>query len=191
VSSDSLYYRKHNPFISYKNIQTNSTRCAKIVAGTQLSTDISQGTLPTFAWYTSNIKNDGHDTDVTFAGNWLHTFLSSTGATSHFDVVLVTFDEDESDAPSNQVYTAIAGRAVTNAGTTDNTALNHYSVLKTLETNFGLGNLGENGVGDGFQFVIQYPASLTQVMSQEFKPPFVWQDPNRFQFHVVFLQNIV
>lgn len=47
-----LACRKHNPFISYANIQNNSTRCAKIVDGTQLSSDISQQTLPTFALYT-------------------------------------------------------------------------------------------------------------------------------------------
>jgi acid phosphatase len=63
--------------------------------------------------------------------------------TSHFDVVLVLFDEDAT-APSNQVYAAIAGKAVTNIGTTDATALNHFSLLATLETNFGLGNLGKS-----------------------------------------------
>jgi acid phosphatase len=93
-----------------------------------------------------NIKNDGHDTGVTFAGNWLKGFLASTGVTSHFDVVLVVFDEDAGGTTSNHVYAAIAGRAVTNVGTTDNTPLNHYSMLKTLETNFGLGNLGKNDV---------------------------------------------
>ena len=93
-----------------------------------------------------NIRNDGHDTGVTFAGNWLSGFLSSTSATSHFDVVVVTFDETASSGGVNHVYTAIAGRAVTNPGTTDNTPLNHYSILKTLEVNFGLGNLGKNDV---------------------------------------------
>jgi len=53
VMSDILY-RKHNPFISYTDIQKNSTRCAKIVDAPQLSTDISNGQLPTFAWYTVN-----------------------------------------------------------------------------------------------------------------------------------------
>ena len=93
-----------------------------------------------------NINNDGHDTDVTTAGNWLSDFLSSTGATSHFDVVLVTFDETKAQGGVNQVFTAIAGKAVTNPGTTDSTALDHYSLLKTLETNFGLGDLGKNDV---------------------------------------------
>jgi hypothetical protein len=58
----------------------------------------------------------------------------------------VTFDENETQTAVNQVYTAIARRAVTNKGTTVSTALNHYSVLATLEANFGLGNLGKNDV---------------------------------------------
>ena len=56
------------------------------------------------------------------------------------------FDEDAGGTTSDHIYAAIAGRAVTNVGTTDNTALNHYSLLKTLENNFGLGNLGKNDV---------------------------------------------
>ena len=82
---------------------------------------------------------------MTFAGNWLKGFLASTPVTSHFDVVMVTFDEDSGTVP-NHIYTAIAGRAVTNVGTTDSTALNHFSLLKTLENNFGLGNLGKSDV---------------------------------------------
>jgi hypothetical protein len=93
-----------------------------------------------------NIDNDGHDTGVTFAGNWLKGFLSSTNVASHFDAVLVTFDEDESHGAANQVYTAAVGKAVTKPGTTDKTALTHYSLLSTLEANFGLGNLGKNDV---------------------------------------------
>jgi hypothetical protein len=58
----------------------------------------------------------------------------------------VLFDEDSGDTTTNHIYAAIAGKAVTNIGTTDSTALNHYSLLKTLETNFNLGNLGKNDV---------------------------------------------
>jgi len=58
----------------------------------------------------------------------------------------VTFDETEAQTGANHVYTAIAGKAVTNKGATVSTALNHYSVLATLEANFGLGNLGKNDV---------------------------------------------
>ncbi|KIM39457.1 hypothetical protein M413DRAFT_446962 [Hebeloma cylindrosporum] len=144
-TSSGPYYRKHNPFISYKNIQTNPTRCAKIVDASKLATDISSGTTPTFAWYTPNLNNDGHDTGVTFAGNWLKNFLATTPVLTTFDVVMVTFDENAGASP-NKVYTAIAGKKVTTAGVTDSTALNHFSLLKTLENNFGLGNLGKSDV---------------------------------------------
>lgn len=143
-SSDALYYRKHNPFISYTDIQQNATRCAKIVDATQLQTDISSNNLPTYAWYTPNINNDGHNTDVGTAGQWLSGFISKNNLLSLYDVVLVTFDESETYSAPNQVYTAIAGRKVTNPGTQDNTALTHYSVLSTLEKNFALGNLGKS-----------------------------------------------
>jgi acid phosphatase len=35
----------------------------------------------------------------------------------------------------------------TNRGAVDHTALNHYSLLKTLEMNFGMGDLGKSDVG--------------------------------------------
>lgn len=142
-TQNGTYYRKHNPFASYTDITTNATRCAKIVDASQLQKDIKSNKLPTFAWYTPNINDDGHDTNVSFAGQWLSGFLKSTSLLSHYDVVLVTFDESETYLPPNSVYTAIAGRAV-KAGKNDSTALTHYSVLATLEKNFALGNLGQN-----------------------------------------------
>jgi acid phosphatase len=57
VPIDPADSRKHNPFISYANIQTNSTRCANIVDASQLATDIAAGMLPTFALYT--VTHDG------------------------------------------------------------------------------------------------------------------------------------
>ncbi|CAG8739677.1 15553_t:CDS:2, partial [Racocetra fulgida] len=61
-SGQHLYARKHNPFISMDDIRTNSTRCAKIVPGTQLDTDINNNAVPQFVYYTPNQNNDGHDT---------------------------------------------------------------------------------------------------------------------------------
>ena len=83
---------------------------------------------------------------MTFAGNWLNSFLASSNVLSAFDLVLITFDENEADTGDNQVFTAIQGQAVTSVGAQDGTTLSHYSVLATLEGNFGLGNLGKNDV---------------------------------------------
>src|SRR5262249_22845758 len=73
VSSSGTYQRKHNPFISYLNVQKNPARCANIVNATQLQTDIANGTLPDYSLYTPNMNDDGHDTDVNYASNWLQT----------------------------------------------------------------------------------------------------------------------
>ncbi|KAJ3143196.1 hypothetical protein HK101_003166, partial [Irineochytrium annulatum] len=54
------YARKHNPFISFTNIQSNKTRCANIVPATQLDVDAaSSDGLPDYIYYTPNLANDG------------------------------------------------------------------------------------------------------------------------------------
>lgn len=61
---------------------------------------------------------------------------------------MLTFDGG-SYSRNNQVYAVLLGSAVpTNKrGITIGTAYGHYSVLKTVEVNWGLGNLGQNDVG--------------------------------------------
>lgn len=50
------YARKHNPFISFKNIQTNPERCAKIVNADVLDEDIKNDTVPQYVFYTPNVS---------------------------------------------------------------------------------------------------------------------------------------
>jgi phospholipase C len=50
------YARKHNPFISFKNIQTNPERCAKIVNADELDEDIKNDTVPQYVFYTPNVS---------------------------------------------------------------------------------------------------------------------------------------
>ena len=61
---------------------------------------------------------------------------------------MLTFDEGKTTG-TNQVYAALLGSAVPAAkvGTTNSTRYNHYSLVKTAEVNWNLGNLGENDVG--------------------------------------------
>lgn len=50
------YARKHNPFISFKNISGNKQRCAKIVNSKQLDKDIANNNVPQFVFYTPNVS---------------------------------------------------------------------------------------------------------------------------------------
>jgi hypothetical protein len=137
------YVRKHEPFLSFTNVQNDPTRCAKIVPATQLQKDLDAKSLPQYSLYVPDLNNDGHDTGVGFAAKWLQGFLTplmKTPAFSQKNLVVITFDEGD-EGGSNQIYTLLLGDTV-KAGLRDNTKYNHYSLLRTVEDNFELGNLG-------------------------------------------------
>jgi len=143
TTSDGLYARKHNPFISFVNIQRNASRCANIVNANRLDSDLASGNLAQYMYYTPNMQNDGHNTGISFAGNYLNTLFSPR--LSKFPartLLLITWDEDNHQH-GNHIYTVALGSTIT-AGTKSNTRLTHYSLLRTVEDNWGLGNLGRN-----------------------------------------------
>jgi phospholipase C len=45
-----LYERKHNPFVSYLDVQSNPARMANIVDLSQFFTDLAANTVPDFVW---------------------------------------------------------------------------------------------------------------------------------------------
>ncbi len=55
-----LYERKHNPFISYTDVQTNPARVAKIVDFSQFSTDLANNSVPDYSWISPDQCNDMH-----------------------------------------------------------------------------------------------------------------------------------
>ncbi|KAL3683644.1 hypothetical protein R1sor_001666 [Riccia sorocarpa] len=145
-----LYARKHNPLISFTDVQTSSSRCNNIVPATNLAVDKANNAIPQVVLYVPNQCNDGHDPGVTYAGRFLDNFMTSTftgNAITGRTLVVITFDEN-SGTSGNQIYTALVpfGSLSITVGSTDNTNFNHYSLLKTIEQNFGTGNLGLNDV---------------------------------------------
>lgn len=142
------YVRKHVPFLSFKNVQTNPSRCAKIQDAAHLSNDISQGDLPDFSLYIPNLQNDGHDTGVRFADSWASRFVPWLLSNPKFtqDMLLIlTFDES-GPFGNNRIFTAISGDMVkSNVDLPElHSRLNHYNILRTIEDNFGLGTLGKS-----------------------------------------------
>jgi hypothetical protein len=140
------YVRKHVPFLSFVNIQKNPQRCANIVDDSGLAADISGGRLPDFSLFIPDIKNDGHDTGVAYADNWLSSYFGPLMQDPGFmkDMLLIiTFDEDDKSTSTNQIYTALYGPAVA-GGSVSASPYDHYSLLRTIEDTFGLGTLGKN-----------------------------------------------
>ncbi|KAF9116260.1 hypothetical protein BGX27_003853 [Mortierella sp. AM989] len=161
-----LYYRKHNPFISFNSISKNTNRCKNVVPATQFSTDLKNGILPNYMFYTPNIKNDGHDTTVKYAGEWLTGFLNPLLQNPSFlnrTLVVVTFDEaDDYTDEYNHILGLLLGDAVNGlANTVDSTFYTHYSLISTLENNWKLGNLNKNDVDPQLSNVFKIVASKT------------------------------
>ena len=143
TSPDSLYVRRHEPYISFRNIQADRARCERIVNAAQLQDDLAREALPQYSLYVPNLRNDGHDTGVAYADAWLQAFLSPLLQRPPFTrntLVVVTFDEN-AGARGNQIYTAFLGSMV-RPGATTGGRYDHYSLLRTIEDNYGVGTLG-------------------------------------------------
>ena len=142
--SSGNYYRKHVPFMSFANVSQNSARCLNIEDEKNFFDDFKSGSLPEFSMYIPNIKNDGHDTGVDYAGKWLGSSFGSllSNPAGLGDVLfIITFDESGLLSPNNQIYTVLLGANI-RAGAQNNQALNHPALLKMIEDEFSIGDLG-------------------------------------------------
>lgn len=140
-ASRGFYYRKHNPFISYLDIQKNSARCANIVNAAEFDRDVQNGNLPSYVFYVPNIKNDGHDTGVRYADHWYSSKFSALLNDPNFmqgSVLISTFDESGSGS-RNQIYTSIVGPNVRAGLYADPVGI--PSLLRLIEDNWDLGSL--------------------------------------------------
>ncbi len=146
------YARRHVPFLSFREVQQKW--CDRVIRVDSSEPDNffvqdARKGLVAYSFYTPNLNHDGHDTSSQVAGAWVTTFLNDTfpQRLRQGTLVVVTFDESGGNA-DNRIYTLFLGDMVKPANQQDPKALakpyNHYSVLRTIEDNFGLEPLTEN-----------------------------------------------
>ncbi len=139
------YVRKHVPFISFADVENNPANCSNVVNASQWQSDLAANSLPTFSFYSPNIDDDGHNTGPAFASQWfagfMHNLKQYPKATKGL-LVIATFDEGSRSSYTNHIYTALYGAGV-KPGSSSNLPYNHYSLLRTIETNLNLGTLGK------------------------------------------------
>jgi len=160
--SDPLFARRHVPFLCYPNIVSNRRRAANIVsAQATFASDLASGQLPNYVWYTPNLVNIGHsiqDSDgkvksaapgpetIANIATFLQGFLGDDPI-ARFPprtLIAITFDE-AFPYTEYDIYTLLIGDML-RAGTHRSKPYNHYSLLRSVEDNFGIGNLGRNDV---------------------------------------------
>jgi hypothetical protein len=158
-NSNALYASKHNPFINFTGTQG---ALASMVPDTQLATDLATSKLPNFSLVVPDQCHDMHgtgsctDTNAliaagdSYAGTTVRSIMASPVWKHGRNAIVITWDEDDySDA--GQPGTGCCGAdpggghvvtiVITNHGddhVVDNTAYNHYSLLRTMEAAFGL-----------------------------------------------------
>ncbi|MCC6137736.1 MAG: hypothetical protein IT287_03835 [Bdellovibrionaceae bacterium] len=138
------YARKHVPFLSFKNVSTDKKRCGYIQNSSQFAIDFESDQLPHYSMYVPNLKNDGHDTSIQYAGKWLISTFSDIwdNPQAASDVLfIITFDESKSKS-LNQIYTVLIHPEIA-PGSINTQSLNHYSLLRFIEDELGLGTLGK------------------------------------------------
>jgi acid phosphatase len=141
------YMQKHDPFVYYDNIRTDPGQFANVVPCTQLAKDLSAlGSTPSFGWITPDMTHDMHDGTVAQGDTWLSAavpaLLSTDAFTRRRSLLLITWDEND-DSPGNQVATLVIAQGVP-AGFKSQVPYSHYSLLRTIETAWGLAPLTAN-----------------------------------------------
>lgn len=129
-NDDDGYMRKHEPFISYLNIQKEHASCARIVNASHLAEDV-ESSMPDVSFYIPNQVNDGHNGTLEERVVRANAFLSRMMGTdprtgeplpdaakkpfqkflSQGGLLVITFDEPSvTGDPDQTLYTLLAGK---------------------------------------------------------------------------------
>jgi acid phosphatase len=146
--SSGLYEVRRNPFVYYRDIATNGTRCARVVpsgdAASALLGDLaSPSTAPNYLWLTPNSCNGMQTCRISVGDRYLSVLipkiLNSTVFQTRRAALVVTFAE----AYGFPIYHVWAGPVVKRAYVSSY-PYTHYSVLATIESNWNLAPLTPN-----------------------------------------------
>lgn len=129
------YARKHSPWVNFSDIPASANQ-----PYTSFPTDYTR--LPTLSWVTPNLQDDMHDGTIPQGDTWLKKNLDGYAqwAKTHNSLLIITWDEDEDDGGNNSIPTIFVGAKVKAGQYSEK--INHYTVLSTLESAFGLPALG-------------------------------------------------
>lgn len=158
-NSNALYASKHNPFINFTGTQG---ALSQMVPDDQLGLDLLTGHLPNYSLVVPDQCHDMHGTggcsDLTgliqagdqYVGTTVSQVMASPTWKKGNNAIVITWDEDDySDAGklgtgccgANPGGGHVATILITNhesGHVKDNTAYNHYSLLRTFEAALGL-----------------------------------------------------
>ncbi len=170
-----------DPFIFYKSIGGNSTRCASHVvpansSGKGLPDDNlvnalgSTSTASNYIWLTPNLCDNMHNCSILRGDSYLSKLvpliLNSYIFKTQKAALFITFDEGYGRYPTDYVYTVWAGPVV-KTEYKSSTQYSHYSLTSTIEAAWGLQPLTakDGGSPSMMEFFKTPPAPPTPLMA--------------------------
>ena len=156
-----LYAVKHNPFVYFASVQSGEDRdnsLRNVVDLNQLYIDLARDRVPNFAFIAPNQCHDMHGRGSTEVGpgcsvdanniaqgdatvKALVTGIKASKMWKEGNNVIVTvWDENDYSSLPNQVVT-IVDTSYAPTGISSDVPYNHFSLLKTIESGFGLRHL--------------------------------------------------
>ena len=152
------YSPDDQPFVQFTDVIENRTRCVAHIRDLgDFETAIANNNLPAFAWLAADDWWDGEGAwynkyDVAFSNlaqdKFLRTTLQPLIESAQWkqskSLLIVTWDEaDGWGWPDNHVPTILVGSpGLLRAGTVIQEHVDHYDLLRTIESALGLGDLG-------------------------------------------------
>ncbi|MBV8375259.1 MAG: acid phosphatase [Candidatus Eremiobacteraeota bacterium] len=125
-----LYARKHNPWVDFTSVPASDNLVYHGFPSSPQS----------LVWITPNLCHDTHDCLVGVGDKWFSENLPAIIAwdRAHDGLLIVTWDEADPDkSGQNHIPTLLVGPMVRPGGHNDQ-RVDHYSVLHTIETIFGV-----------------------------------------------------
>jgi phosphatidylinositol-3-phosphatase len=125
-----LYDRNHNPWVEFKNVPSTDN----------LVYDGFPSEVASFVWITPNLCHDTHDCPVKDGDTWLSQNIPPIIAwdQKHDGLLILTWDEAAPDkSGKNHIPTVLVGPMI-RPGVDDTQDVDHYSVLRTIETILGV-----------------------------------------------------
>jgi hypothetical protein len=145
------YAKKHNPFLYFDHLRTDTSACQNVVPESQLADDLRAGKAAPFLWASPSLCDDGHSgrCGLPSADGWLSKNLPMVLASSWYGnggIVIVTWDEGSSEsaccggAHGGHIATLVISKAV-KPGSRLDTPVDHTGTLRTIEALYGLSYL--------------------------------------------------
>jgi phosphatidylinositol-3-phosphatase len=135
------YARKHEPAISFTSISSKPTRCAKISDFSHFSPSAAR-----FELIVPNMCHSMHDCSTATGDAWLRSFVPKLlkSPAMKGSVLFITWDEGTTGlGGGGHIATLVIGPTV-KRGYRSSIRHTHYSLLRTIETAFGVGCLNRS-----------------------------------------------